>query len=533
MNSTCVCPAVLPKPDAVSKQLDEPKFSPLKPNFARFDPNDIRIHRRLFHPESSRYDDAVKQLYSKSAAQDATLAAIDRQINDAKAQDAKTIQLLTARIEPLMVKLSAAKESLRRAEQNFRNALKVESRMRRRSQVDDLRRADMFDAEPGTSPSDRAQVKVQSAKAAVARLTNQLGPLTAERRRLIAKRGEVPSHLNQLRNQYVGSFSQSSGTTGHLHGDGVTLEAGLRRTFHLLFSDAKRDALWLLDDLETRHLPAKAQSVSRSRAGVLQIAEDWKDEFPATVDERFEATIPHPDSIGMNRKPTRWYNIFGHGGNFVRKCVRNAYAHAREQSKQSVMASAKTVAESSHNKIVESLEVTESPQDQVVGWSGRFTFAAGDDIASGFDEMEHQTQSFIDHAVWLSRAVDFVLLAFCVLVCLRTYNYVFSRFAFATGNDVFASLGSPPIEASAGRIAAFADRYTLDKSVPEYQIAPTYRVLGAPPSTTLPQPTKRIFSRIRTWTYFMQRVRSHQKVGEFFIPIGGGASVCRMEPRGG
>ncbi|MEZ5826201.1 MAG: hypothetical protein R3C97_16185 [Geminicoccaceae bacterium] len=131
-------------------------------------------------------------------------------------------------------------------------------------------------------------------------------------------------------------------------------------------------------------------------------------------------------------------------------------------------------------------------------------------------------------AVWWSftyiHAAHRITQLFFILICIKSFMYVFSRIAFSRESGAWFTLADEGEPEARGEIARFSQQYDVgDEASSKWFVSRRFQPHGKPPRISLPQPTGAPIARILHGAYPMNRLEVEAGQGGMNFTATGGA----------
>ncbi len=196
--------------------------------------------------------------------------------------------------------------------------------------------------------------------------------------------------------------------------------------------------------------------------------------------------VPH--HTGLSQADCKTFDVDCAAANLVKRILNGAYADIRRRAEQRFVAAAVERAESLDSKVDDSLD------------------AAVSRIGDRLDEIEQQTIQAIYGVYQTSKVVQFLLIAWLVIIGFKSFLYVFARVIFDKGTDIHVDLLEHEEKNREGTV-----RHLQEVMIPgDYPHTMYYKSnfqpLGPAPRFSIPQWRFSLLSRLRSGSWNMNRV---------------------------
>ena len=314
------------------------------------------------------------------------------------------------------------------------------------------------------------------------------------------------------------------------------LERDVQRSSALYYENAKRRALWELNEFEIEILGTKKDQIGKSAAELDEAAKNYLKNLPSKTGTAYDDAVPTENEIGMNKlEDVSWYDLGGHLDNKIRSKIRSAYRSIRQKNRKSVLSHASDLAATSLEQLEDGSNATGSGFGEGVKIAEEATDDLAAQIASSFEEARDQTRSAISNSFFLAFLLRLLFTIAFVFICLRSFLYVFARVAFAKGSEAFVTLKTKttPIK-TRGTVKSFGPEYVIDQdSEVEFYVSRKFQPKGTAPMYSIPQPGATFLSRVRHGSWSMNRIPATEKASDVRLTTTKGAEFIEWTIREG
>jgi hypothetical protein len=252
------------------------------------------------------------------------------------------------------------------------------------------------------------------------------------------------------------------------------------------------------------------------------------------VTEEYNAIFPEPL---LELEKCKWYEVIKHATNAVRRTINKRYSAQKRKTKAKIDAkidqmytSVKTkvrnqfdMVESSINSAKRDIDIaivesSELAGNQLTAGVGNINFAEISNINSMIPDMIKKTGNTILGEFLNANKMLFTGLSFYSLfgtlsllyLILQTYLYIFARVTVSKKNEVYVSLSTKNFDHPKGKIRKCGDSYTISPEEERaFYVSRKYEPSGHPPRFVVPFKKTSILPRVKSNTYFMNKIEMH------------------------
>ncbi|NOQ26621.1 MAG: hypothetical protein GQ564_14780 [Bacteroidales bacterium] len=251
----------------------------------------------------------------------------------------------------------------------------------------------------------------------------------------------------------------------------------------------------------------------------------------AVVTEEYNAIFPEPL---LELEKCSWYDVMKLATNAIKKSVNKQYSKQKNNTKQKIDKRINDAyarlkgkvrdqfdsVEGNLNKVHAQIQLSmnnakSSANELVTSSMGGIDFSRLSNINEMIPNMIKETNNAILSELIISNKRLFMGLMFYSLfgtisflyLIMQTYLYVFARVTVSRKNKVYVSLNSSKGNHPQGSIKKWGDGYTIDAAQKHtYYVSRKFEPSGCPPRFAIPFKKTSVISRLKSKTYFMNKV---------------------------
>lgn len=245
----------------------------------------------------------------------------------------------------------------------------------------------------------------------------------------------------------------------------------------------------------------------------------------AVVTEEYNAIFPEPL---LQVEKCKWYQIKKLITNEIKKNVNKRYSAQKRETKRKIdtkientYASIKAKVREQFDNVETGLNKTRTQIEMSVNSTQDFTkeFKVDFSQLGGLNEMipnmiRKTSNTILDELLIANKTLFIALFIYSFLgtisllyLILQTFLYVFARVTVSKKNDVYVSLNTTGDIQPTGSIRKCGDNYVIDgEEEATYYVSRKYEPSGCPPRFVIPFKKTSFLPRIKTKTYFMNKV---------------------------